>query len=317
MNEVAGSIRHSPARPAAVCLCTFRRPKQLSRLLTALLSIVRPPSTGFVIVDNDGEDPAIGALVAEFRAATEARVEYVVERRPGISAARNAAVVTARSMGAAAIAMLDDDEWPSRDWLAKLLAAQEISGAGAVGGPVRPVFDAGSSVPKNLEGLWSVREGRLNGKLYVYCTCNCLLDLDAIAFLGDKPFPEDFGMSGGEDAVFFRKLFFSGVRMAWAEDATVFEEIPAERATLGWMRRRWYRHGNAGLRSERAAPGQSDLPPLLKTALLCARLPFYPLLSRSTASGPFLWLLEAERVGGRIAAHFGSVREEYGRRAPR
>lgn len=313
MNEVAGSIGHSPARPVAVCLCTFRRPKQLSRLLTALLTIVRPPSTSFVIVDNDGEDPTVDSLVVEFRAAAEAPVEYVVERRPGISAARNAAVATARRMGATTIAMLDDDEWPSRNWLQRLLAAQEISEAGAVGGPVEPVFGAGSLVPKKFEGLWSVREGRRNGKPYVYCTCNCLLDLDAIAFLGDKPFPEDFGMSGGEDAVFFRRLFFAGVRMAWAEDALVFEDIPAERATLGWMRRRWYRHGNTGLRSERAAPGRDDLPPFLKTMLLCARLPIYPLVSRSAARGAFLWVLEAERVSGRIAAHFGSVRDEYAR----
>ncbi len=313
MNQEAARLEHSSRRAVAVCVCTFRRPRQLSRLLSALLAMARPPSTSFIIVDNDGEDPTIKALVASFGGSAGAPVEYVIERRSGISAARNAAIGAARRIGAGAVAMLDDDEWPSQDWLLKLLAAQEASGAVAVGGPVEPVFESDSPVPKKFERLWSVREGRLNGKPYVYCTCNCLINLDAIAFLGDLPFPEDFGVSGGEDAVFFRRLFFAGVRMIWARDAIVFEEIPAERATMAWMRRRWYRHGNAGMRSERAAPGQDDLPPLLKTVLLCARLPLYPFMSHSAIRDPFLWVLEVERIRGRIAAHFGRVREEYAR----
>jgi succinoglycan biosynthesis protein ExoM len=278
-----------------------------------LLEIRRPPLTCFIIVDNDGQDTAVEELVADFRARVEAPVEYVVERRAGISAARNMAVAAARRSGARLIAMLDDDEWPSPDWLLNLLATQRASGAVAVGGPVEPVFDPDSPVPKRFEALWAVRQGQLEGRLYVYCTCNCLLDLDAILFLGDRPFPEDFGASGGEDSVFFRRLFFAGSAMAWADEAIVFEEIPRDRATLAWIRRRWYRHGNVGLRTERAAPGRGKLPPVLKTALLCLRLPLYPLLSNSRARGPFLWVLEAERVGGRIAAHFGSVCKDYGR----
>jgi len=313
MNEIAENAGNSSARPVAVCVCTFRRPRQLSRLLSALLEIRQPGAICFVIVDNDGLDPAVEALVADFRTRVGAPVEYVVECRPGISAARNTAIRVARRSGAGLIAMLDDDEWPSRDWLLNLLAAQKASGAAAVGGPVEPVFEPNSPVPKKFEQLWSVRQGRLKGRLYVYCTCNCLLDLHGIAFLGDTPFPEDFGVSGGEDAVFFRRLFFAGARMAWTEEALVFEEIPAHRATLDWMRRRWYRHGNVGLRCELAAPGPGDLRPFLKTALLCARLPLYPLLSRNPVRGALLWFLEAERVRGRIAAHFGLVREEYAR----
>jgi succinoglycan biosynthesis protein ExoM len=301
--------------PVAVCICTFRRRKQLSRLLSTLRVILRPPSTRFVIVDNDGEDPAIEALVADFRDSTDAPVEYLIERRQGISAARNAAVAAALRMGAGAIAMLDDDEWPSRDWLLNLVATRAASGAAIVGGPVEPVFESTSRVPKKFEWLWSVRKGQLDGKLYVYCTCNCLIDLAAMAFLGDRPFPEEFGVSGGEDAVFFRRLFFAGTEMAWAEEAIVFEEIPAERASMAWIRQRWFRHGNVGVRCERAAPGRNDFSPFLKTVLLCMRFPLYPLLSRSPVRAPFLWVLEAERIRGRMAAHLGVIGQEYGRPA--
>jgi succinoglycan biosynthesis protein ExoM len=302
-------------RPVAICICTFRRPRQLSRLLSALLGVTRPAATCFVIVDNDGKDSEIEVLVTNFRAASKAPVEYLVEQSPGISAARNAALAAARRTGAAMMAMLDDDGWPSRDWLTSLLATQQASGAVAVGGPVEPVFASSHRVPKRFERLWSVREGRMKGRPYVYCTCNCLLDLDASIFLGDRPFPDDFGESGGEDSVFFRRLFFSGGRMAWANDAVVFEEVPAERASLDWLRRRWYRQGNVGVRCEKAAPGRNELSPVLKTALLCARFPLYPLLSRSPVRSPFLWILEAERICGRIAAHLGGKREDYRRPA--
>jgi hypothetical protein len=99
--------------------------------------------------------------------------------------------------------------------------------------------------------------------------------------------------------------------MAWADKAVVFEDIPAGRASMAWMRRRWFRHGNVGVRCEAAAPGRNDLPSLLKTALLCARFPLYPLLSRSAARGSFLWVLEWERIRGRIAAHLGARSEDY------
>ena len=316
MKQDGGDSGVALTGPVAVCICTFRRPKQLARLLSALLSITRPPCVCFVIVDNDGDDPAVEVLVAKFRAEADAPVEFLVERCPGISAARNAAVAAARRMGARAIAMLDDDEWPSRDWLQNLVAAREASGAAIVGGPVEPVFQSVGGVPKEFRKLWSVRAGRLNGKTYVYCTCNCLIDLHAIVFLGDRPFPEDFGASGGEDTVFFRQLFFGGLGMAWAEEAVVFEEIPTERASLTWMRRRWFRHGNVGVRCEQAVPGPGDLSPLLKTILLCLRFPLYPLLSRSSIRSPFLWVLEAERIRGRIAAHLGVMHEEYGRLPP-
>jgi succinoglycan biosynthesis protein ExoM len=194
-------------------------------------------------------------------------------------------MAAARRAGAALVAMLDDDEWPTTDWLIHLLEMREASGAGVVGGPVRPVFGPDWHSPKKIEGLWSVQRGRLNSRPYVYCTCNCLIDLAA------------------------------GIEMAWAEEAVVFEEIPANRATFAWMRRRWYRQGNVGVRCELAAPGHGDLSPLVKTVLLCVRFPVYPFVSRNTARGALLWVLEAERIRGRIAAHLGILHEEYGRPA--
>lgn len=296
-----------------MCVCTCERARQLSRLLAILDELQRPARTIFVVVNSGGRDPRAQAVVDEFRKTSSSRVEYVAETCPGISAARNAALVAARAAGAEIVAMLDDDEWPSREWLTRLIETRLATGAAVVGGPVQPVFASRSERLRKYERLWSVQRGSLSGRPYVYCTCNCLFDLSAADLLGPAPFPEEFGLSGGEDVVFFRRLHFAGVPMAWSDEAIVFEDVPEERANFAWMRRRWYRHGNVGVQCEKAAPGPTGLPPLLKTIALCGRLPLYPLFNRLALSAPLLWILECDRIRGRIASHIGRIRANYER----
>lgn len=300
----------------AVCVCTYRRPLQLERLLKSLAGLACPAETRFVIVDNDGGDPQIQALVRNFQAARGAPVTYVVEKEPGLSAARNAALRAARAVGVGIVALIDDDEWPSQDWLEKLIETSHATGAAVVGGPVHPVFERGRAPPGKLQPLWSVQKGQLGGRTHVYCTCNCLIALDAVAFMGDEPFSQAFNFTGGEDVVFFRRLHAAGIGMTWSGEAVVFEWISGERATLGWLRRRWYRLGNIGMRCERAAPVQGDLPTLVKTILLALRLIIYPVANRRVFATPVLWLLEAERVRGRLASHMGHAVVQYGREEP-
>jgi succinoglycan biosynthesis protein ExoM len=138
-----------------------------------------------------------------------------------------------------------------------------------------------------------------------------------VAFLGDQPFPDEFGFTGGEDVVFFRRLHSAGITMAWSDEAIAFEEISAERASLGWLRRRWYRLGNVGVKCERAAPVRGAFPPLPKTILLALRLLIYPLTNLKVLTMPLLWLLEAERIRGRVASHAGAVVMQYGREGAR
>lgn len=306
-------MQPSETFPVAVCVCTYRRPSQLGRLLDSLVDIARPDSAFFVVVDNDGSDAGIGEQVARFRNRSHGRVEYVVEPTPGIAAARNTAVASARAMGANSIAMLDDDEWASPEWLSELIKARDASGAAVVGGPVRPVFEAGTSGFEGYESLWSIGKGFRDGRVFVSCTCNCLIETSAAIALGNDPFPTDFGLTGGEDAVFFRRLHNAGVKMAWAEKAVLFEEIPRQRARFSWMRQRWYRQGNVGVACERITRAPGEFPPMLKTLLLFGRLPLYPLFNRAVLRLPRIWQLEWERLRGRAAAHLGIVFREYAR----
>jgi len=296
----------------AVGLCTYKRRTSLERTLAHIAiagkALETPPQV--IVVDNDGQDPLVRQSVERFATESGLVVHYRVESRPGISAARNAIFDQAETLNVRFVAMIDDDEWPSPDWLAALLAEQAATSASVVGGPVRPVFPDAAANLRRYARFWSVDRQYLEGKPFVFCTCNFLIDMQAVADIPRPLFNEEFGLSGGGDTVFFRSLFFAGKAMAWTESAWVHEEVPPSRASFAWMRQRRYRVGNHAVRWESI---ESRVRSFVKTLGLVARLPIYPLLRREPEMPFVAWLFEYDKLRGRMASHLGDVFVEYGR----
>jgi succinoglycan biosynthesis protein ExoM len=300
----------------AVCVCTYKRPDQLARLFESYLAIRDPSDIEFVVVDNDGSNPEVERLTQELAQKSGKKAHYVVETQPGISAARNAAFAKARAIGAEILAMVDDDEWVTPEWLRHLLDTMRSTGAKVVGGPVRPVFSEAKQKWAPHAKMWSVEREFLHGKPFVFCTCNFALELAAVAPLGEQPFNEAYGLTGGGDVFFFRQLANLGVPMAWSEEAFIHESIPDSRASLKWLRQRRYRVGNATYRWEVDVPTSGDMNPGLKTLISIARLPFFPLTGKGRGPLFLAWLLEVDKVRGRIGAQLGSHYTEYKRETP-
>ncbi|WP_085315223.1 glycosyltransferase family 2 protein [Derxia lacustris] len=303
----------TPLSGLGIGFCTYKRKEGMIRLLDhiAIAAKALPAPPIVIVVDNDGSDPSVGEAVAEFSRNTGIESRYRIEKQPGISAARNAVFAETDALGVRYLAMIDDDEWPSPDWLAQLLRTSEEQKAVVVGGPVRPVFPDSAQQLRKWARYWSVDKQKLNGKPFVFCTCNFLLDMDK---LRDEPrpfFDEAFGLSGGGDTVFFRKLFFRGHPMAWSDEAFIYEEVPVSRASLKWLRQRRFRVGNHAARWETLDYGKGRA--FLKSLGLTVRLLFYPLYNREPDSRALGWLLEFDKVRGRFASHFGDVFVEYAR----
>jgi succinoglycan biosynthesis protein ExoM len=306
-------VHAAPRSGLAVGFCTYKRPGGLVRLLQHLSVAVSPIAepTTVIVVDNDGDDPEVSAIVSSFAESSALRVIYVVERTPGISAARNAVFEQVDALGIRFVAMIDDDEWPSPHWLVALLAACRQTKAVIVGGPVRPVFPEHATQLNELARYWSVMPQNLEGKTFVFCTCNFIADMNGLEDVKRPFFDDEYGLTGGGDTVFFRGLFYSGHDMAWAAEAVVYEEVPETRASLQWMRKRKFRQGNHAVRWEGVGKGRGAV--LAKTLGLTCRLPIYPLLNREPESRLIGWLFELDKVRGRYAAHFGSDVVEYAR----
>ena len=117
------------ARTVSVVVCTRDRPDQLVRALRSLVGL-SPGADEVVVVDNA---PSGGRTRDVVRAFPDVR--YVVEPRPGLSAARNTGLAAASGQ---VVAFTDDDVSVHPAWVGRLRAAFDGCDAMAVTGLVLP-----------------------------------------------------------------------------------------------------------------------------------------------------------------------------------
>jgi glycosyltransferase involved in cell wall biosynthesis len=228
---------------AAVCVLAYLRPEGLGRVLDGISrqQVGADVHIRVVVVDND--PAASGRPVVEGRrAAIPWPVDYVVEPRPGISAARNAAIA-AGSEGSDFVAFLDDDEVPGEGWLAEMLRVQQATGADLTVGPVLPHFE--HRPPEWIARSAVFRPPRYptGHRLHYGATGNLLISVAGFP-AGIPSFPHDYGLIGGEDTHFFMRAHLAGHSIVWADQAEVLEFVPPPRTRLRWILGRQHRRGN-------------------------------------------------------------------------
>jgi cellulose synthase/poly-beta-1,6-N-acetylglucosamine synthase-like glycosyltransferase len=244
-----------------VAVLTFRRPDSLRALLPLLVAQAaevddRWGPVRVLVVDNDPQGsgrPAVDELAAE--PGSGVPVEYRLEPTPGIAAGRNRAL--AESSGSELLVFIDDDELPDPGWLAHLLQTQQDTGAAAVAGTVTSQFPGPLPVWVEAGGFFDRRRLPTGTRIDVAATNNLALHLPQVRQSGLR-FDPRFGLTGGEDTLFTRRLAASGRVMVWCAEAVVTDVVPPERATPAWVMRRAFSSGNSVVRVELAlAPGLS------------------------------------------------------------
>ncbi len=228
-------VRTCEPKHISVCICTYKRPHLLKRLLSEL----RVQDTGglftysIVIADND-ELQSGEAVILDFAAESHIEIRYCVEPRQNIALARNKAVENARGDF---LAFIDDDEFPGKRWLLTLFKACNDYDADGVLGPVRPYFD--KDPPK-----WVVK-----GKFYERPTYRTGLVIDwrkgrtgnvllrrRIFAPGGQAFRPSF--LTGEDQDFFRRMIEKGHSFIWCNEAVAYEVVPPIRWKRTFLLRR-------------------------------------------------------------------------------
>lgn len=304
----------------SICICTFRRPDLLRHLLGALEHQSSAARMQIVVVDNDPLQSAAPVL-REMRERLGVRLKTLALAIPNISLARNAAVQAADG---AWIALLDDDERPVADWLARLLNTQKQFEADVVFGPVLAEYAEGVADWLRRGGYFERR--RLpSGAAVTQADArsgNVLLRRSALlALCGPEqqgPFDAAFGKTGGEDSILFRRLLDKGASLVWCDEAPVYEWIPAERGSAQWLLQRSFRTGQLFLRAElhtlrgmayfRQAGwlgGRAVVQGMVASLLALTLLPF----SRLKA---FSWLRIAASQCGKLSFLLGKKTEFYG-----
>jgi succinoglycan biosynthesis protein ExoM len=209
-----------------VCVCTYKRPELLRRLLDKLSEQQTDGLFTFsvVIADNDAAQSAEPVVTAA-RAELGLAIRYCVEPRQNIALARNKVVENAHGDF---LAFIDDDEFPCHEWLLILFRACREHNVDGVLGPVLRHFD--QPPPQWLEkSNFYVRRVNPTGTRVEWLearTGNVLLKRELV--LGDPtPFRPEF--RAGEDQDFFRRKIAEGHQFIWCAEAEAFETVPPAR----------------------------------------------------------------------------------------
>jgi succinoglycan biosynthesis protein ExoM len=238
-----------PASHIGVCLCTFRRPRLLRRLLERLSLQQTGNGTlahSCVVVDNDDAHSA-AEVVQEFQRSRKLAVTYESETARNFAVVRNRAVQSAQGDF---IAFIDDDEIPGEDWLLRLLETVHHHDCDGALGPVRPYFETPAPRWLDRSGLCE-RPAHPTGMMLHWSqmrTGNALLRRD-IFEPGGIWFDPAF-RTGGEDVDFFKRAQAAGRRFVWCEEAPAYELVPPERMRLAYHLRRALLQGVISLKYE-------------------------------------------------------------------
>lgn len=258
-----------------VCICTFKRPLLLGRLLAKLGDQETKGQFTYsvVVADNDRLESAKPA-VAEAAARSPVAIRYCVEARQNIALARNKAVQNATGDY---IAFIDDDEFPAKDWLLTLVTLCEERQVAGVLGPVRPFFE--QEPPQwLLRGKFCERPEHPTGYALRWRdtrTGNALLRQSIIEG-NAEPFRQEFG-NGGEDQEFFRRMMEGGGVFIWCNEAAVYEIVPPERWKRGYLLKRALLRGQ---NEKRLADFRGIAKALVAVPLYSIALPFLMLMGQ-------------------------------------
>ncbi|MBX3300750.1 MAG: glycosyltransferase family 2 protein [Nitrospira sp.] len=295
--DAAPSARQPPTVGAllhiSVCVCTFKRPVMLQRLLEKLIEQDTNGLFSFsvLVVDNDRSESA-RAVVENCAAASSLVITYVVEPRQNIALARNKAV---ENTSGEFLAFIDDDEFPIKRWLVTLYEACLNFQAAGILGPVKPHFDEAPptwvikgkfyerpTYPTGLVIDW--RKGR---------TGNVLLRRHVLLEY-EQPFRPEF--RNGEDQEFFHRAIERGHVFVWCDEAVAYETVPPLRWNRKFLLRRALLRG--AMEPQTPGFGVGDVAKsIVAVAVYGIGLPF----SLFVGHDKFMWLLV------RLCDHMGKL----------
>ena len=231
----------SEIKYVVVACCTYKRPKELERLLNNLLGLNYPDGikTDILIVDNDIEQSA--KQVCE-KFSDQLNIKYTNEEKKGFANVRNKALEESINLGATHIAFIDDDEIADENWLVNHIdfynRFEEIY---ISSGPTIKLFSGDCPEYIRHNKLFSTSKSKKSGDLKSTCASgNVFFPLDII---GDLRFNEDFNTSGSEDTEFFFKLNSLGYKIGWNNEAVNYEIVNESRTNIKYIITRAFANG--------------------------------------------------------------------------
>jgi len=220
-------------------MCTYQRDHVVDTLQSiAALRLPEHVNIEIIVVDNDEQGYA-EKLVKAQAALMNIPVFYRQETAKNIALARNCSMADTKGEW---IAFIDDDEVADPDWLAQLLATAQTYQADAVFGRVKSTYP-------NHTPQWIIESGVFdrsavsNGQEVTSGATNSTLVSQIAIQKYQLKFDSNYGLTGGEDADFFYRLYQHGGKLVCSSEAYVSEEVASNRLNIHYLLKRAIRIG--------------------------------------------------------------------------
>jgi len=241
-NKFAGTIRKENQIVCSVCIATFKRPELLKELIKSLFEQkdIEDIILEIIIVDNDSEKSA-KETVERFSDTSSVKISYYTQPIRNISLTRN---MTLDKSTGQYLAILDDDETADKYWIRNLIDSIERYNADAVFGYVIPVFDSNIAQWKAQREIYFLPMGKTGDPPLFRYTTNCLIRSEKVKKFNLR-FDPEYGLSGGEDGVFFDMLYnVYKFKYVACREAITYEFVPEFRTKLKNIFKRNFQKGN-------------------------------------------------------------------------
>ena len=305
----------APPVTHVITLPTFRRPEHLIETLESLARQKTDFPFAVIVMENDaGGMEGADAAKAWFERATIGGMVVVAHRR-GNCHAYNAGWETALDAfpNLAAIAVIDDDEIASPDWLTGLSRTARETGADIVGGPQVPVFDDPDLSRWARHPAFTPHYDQTGAVPILYSSGNVMVARRVLEAMPCPFLDPAFNFIGGGDSDFYRRCKAKGFSFAWCQEAPVMETVPARRGEFSWLNARSLRNGAiSAIIERRENPGLgARMKIVAKSLALLAASPIRGLRLYAKTGSPVIALYHAQVAWGRLMAEFGKVNEQY------
>lgn len=247
---MAGKINKDEVSFVVIACCTYKRPESLRKSLISVSELIMPEDKSIrvelLVVDNDKKESARD-IVESLRQKLPYNVHYEVEPVVGLSSVRNKVLLKSRELGCSHIALLDDDEVVSPNWLVEHIKFySENENILISSGPTYVTFEKDYPAYIKNNNIFKSKSTKKHGQIRNICACgNVFFPLSIFTESGIN-FDSEYKYMGSEDGDFFKKASQAGYIIGWNSIAVNYEIINDERANLHWIFHRCFHTGYSG-----------------------------------------------------------------------
>lgn len=299
-----------------VTVPTFKRPEWLLRTLRSLKDQRTDRSFAVIVIENEAEKREGAEAARPLIESGELPGMVIVAHDRGNCSAYNAGWMTAfvHFPNFTHIAVIDDDEIATPDWLENLLDTADRFGADIVGGPQVQMFEDPAHQGWAEHPVFRPPYDESGAVDALYSSGNLLVSRRVPEALGTPFLDPMFNFIGGGDSDFLSRARQAGFRLAWCAEAAVHETVPARRVEADWIRARGLRNGVISTMVEKRRRANQPFGRLIVLAhsfALLAASPFRAAIRLVRTGSPATATYPVHVALGRVLSEFGYANEQY------